>query len=77
MTPAQQMLSEEFADDFHANTSERQERLRRLAQQSPKNRIAAMTQRINDPSKCEYCGSRRIWTVVPSTRSCGHSSGHV
>jgi hypothetical protein len=48
---------EEFADDFHGNTGERQERLRRLVQQSPKDRIADMTQRVNQPLQCEYCSS--------------------
>ena len=49
--------TEEFASDFHGNTGDRQERLRRLVQQSPKDRIADMNQRVNEPSKCEYCGS--------------------
>jgi hypothetical protein len=49
--------TEEFADDFHGQDAGRQERLRRLVQQSPKDRVADMTQRVNKPSACEYCGS--------------------
>ena len=57
MTPTTEQKPPEFADDFHGNDAGRQERLRRLVQQSPKDRIASMTQRINEPSKCEHCGS--------------------
>lgn len=48
---------EEFAPDFAGQDVGRQERLRRLVQQSPKDRIADMTQRVNKPSECQYCGS--------------------
>jgi hypothetical protein len=57
MSPTQQKPPEEFSDDFHGNDDGRQARLRRLVQQSPKDRIQAMNERVNEPAKCEYCGS--------------------
>src|ERR1035438_8384825 len=54
--PPTEQKPPEFSEDFHGNQGQA-ERLRRLVQQSPKDRLKAMSDRVNDPSKCEYCGS--------------------
>lgn len=46
-TPTVEKKLSEFAEDFHGNTGERQERLRQLVQQSPRDRVKAMSERVN------------------------------
>src|ERR1039458_9291458 len=68
--PPTEQKPPEFSEDFHGNQGQA-ERLRRLVQQSPKDRLKAMSDRVNDPSKCEYCGSTWFAELPSKCEYCG------